>query len=115
VVGGGLAAAAPHFLPALVGQLNGRLQSLAGGDVPRLELAAWNLEDEAGRRAFLAARPRTIAVPGSARRVVYDPHKRTGVGLSRLGTSHAVALGAYAFALRALDAAAAGFPGGVVS
>ena len=46
------------------------------------------------------------------RRVVYDPHKRTGVGLSRLGTSHAVALGAYAFALRALDAAAAGFPGG---
>jgi glucokinase len=107
VWGGGRPPAAPHFLPALVGQLNGRLKSLAGGDVPRLELAAWNLEDEAGRRAFLAARPRTIAVPGSGRSVVWDPQKRTGVGLSRLGTSHAVALGAYAFALRALDAAAA--------
>jgi glucokinase len=78
---------------------------LAGGDVPRLELAAFDLEDDAGRRAFLAGRARTIAVPGSVRNAVYDPHKRTGVGLSRLGTSHAVALGAYAYALRALDAA----------
>ena len=105
VVGGGLAAAAPHFLPALVGQLNGRLQALAGGDVPRLELTAFNLESDAERRAFLAGRAVTIAVPGSARGAVYDPQKRTGVGLTRLGTSHAVALGAYAFALRALDAA----------
>jgi len=105
VVGGGLAAAAPHFLPALVGQLNGRLESLAGGEVPRLELTAWNLDDEAELREFLADRTRTVAVPGSTRRVVYDPRKRTGVGLSRLGTSHAVALGAYAFALAALDAA----------
>jgi glucokinase len=104
VVGGGLAAAAQHFLPAMVGQLNGRLQALAGGDVPRLELTAFNLEDDAERRAFLAGRPRTIAIPRSARSAVYDPHKRTGVGLTRLGTSHAVALGAYAFALRALDA-----------
>jgi glucokinase len=107
VVGGGLAAAAPHFLPAMVGQLNGRLQALAGGDVPRLELTAFNLEDDAERRAFLAGRARTIAVPGSARSAVYDPHKRTGVGLTRLGTSHAVALGAYAYALRALDATGA--------
>jgi glucokinase len=106
VVGGGLAAAAPHFLPALVGQLNGRLQSLAGSDVPRLELTAFNLEDEAERRAFLAGRARTIAVPGSPRRAVYDPYKRTGIGVTRLGTSHAVALGAYAYALRALDSAA---------
>ncbi len=107
VVGGGLAAAARHFLPALVGQLNGRLRSLGGGEVPRLELTAFNLEDDAERRAFLAGRASTIPVPGSARSAVYDPAKRTGVGLTRLGTSHAVALGAYAYALRALDAASA--------
>ena len=106
VVGGGLAAAAPHFLPAMVVQLNSRLQGLTGGDVPRLELAAFNLEDEGDRRRFLEDRTRQLAVPGSARTVLYDPHKRTGVGLSRLGTSHAVALGAYAFALNALDATA---------
>ncbi len=105
VVGGGLAAAAPHFLPALVAQLNGRLRNLAGGDVPRLELTAFNLEDGADLGRFLAGGARTIPVPGSDRRVLYDPVKRTGVGLTRLGTSRAVALGAYAFALRALDRA----------
>ena len=103
VIGGGLAAAAPHFLPALVAQLNSRLRSLAGGDVPRLELTAFDLEDAAGLARFLAGSPRTITVPGSDHRVLYDPEKRTGVGLTRLGTSRAVALGAYAFALRALD------------
>jgi glucokinase len=42
-------------------------------------------------------------VPGSDRKVAYDPLKRVGVGLSRLGTSQAVAIGAYAFALAELD------------
>jgi glucokinase len=35
----------------------------------------------------------------------YDPMARTGVGMSRLGTSEAVAIGAYAFALHKLDKA----------
>jgi glucokinase len=105
VIGGGLAAAAPHFLPALVGELNGRLHSLAGTAVPRLELTAFNLEDAGDLDRFLAGSARAIQVPGSGRTVLYDPMKRTGVGLTRLGTSHAVALGAYAFALRALDRA----------
>ena len=42
-------------------------------------------------------------MPGSGRKVAYDPLKRIGVGLSRLGTSRAVAIGAYAFALAELD------------
>jgi glucokinase len=32
----------------------------------------------------------------------YDPLQRLGVGMSRLGTSEAVAIGAYAFALKSL-------------
>jgi hypothetical protein len=35
--------------------------------------------------------------------VPYTPHKLTGLGLTRLGTSEAVALGAYAVALGRLD------------
>ncbi len=42
-------------------------------------------------------------MPGSGRKVAYDPLKRIGVGLSRLGTSQAVAVGAYSFALAELD------------
>lgn len=102
VVGGGLAGAAELFLPALIGELNGSLDRLSGGKVPRLELSAFNLEDEEERRRFVSSRAREVRVPGSNRTVLYEPEKRTGVGLSRLGTSRAVALGAYAWALKRL-------------
>jgi glucokinase len=103
VVGGGLSGAGALFLPALVAELNGTLERASGEKVPRLELSAFNLEDEDERRRFVAGKPRAVRVPGSPRTVPYDPEKRTGVGLSRLGTSRAVSLGAYAWALRRLD------------
>ena len=103
VVGGGLAGAGELFLPALVAELDGTLELISGEKVPRLETTAFNLEDEGQRRRFAAFRPREVRVPSSERTVPYDPDKRIGVGLSRLGTSRAVSLGAYAFALRKLD------------
>ena len=42
-------------------------------------------------------------MPGTTRKIGYDPMPRIGVGISKLGTSEAVAIGAYAFALRKLD------------
>jgi glucokinase len=101
VVGGGLAGAAPLFLPALITELNSKLSS-HGGTVSRLELAAFNLENGAERNAFIADASRPLSIPGSSRQVHYDSRKRTGVGVSRLGTSRAVALGAYALACRRL-------------
>jgi len=103
VIGGGLSGAGALFLPALVAELNGTLEKASGERVPRLELSAFNLEDEGERGRFLAGSPRAVRVPGSHRTVPYDPQKRTAVGLSRLGTSRAVSLGAYARALRELD------------
>jgi glucokinase len=35
--------------------------------------------------------------------VNYDSEKRIGIAISKLGTSKAVAVGAYAFALHSLD------------
>ena len=43
-------------------------------------------------------------MPGSGRKVVYDAMKRIAIGATRLGTSRAVALGAWVFALEELDA-----------
>jgi glucokinase len=68
-----------------------------------LASAAFNLDDPAQLKTFLKGETRTITVPGSKAKVQYDPLQRIGVGMSRLGTSEAVAIGAYAFALRALD------------
>ena len=55
-------------------------------------------------KKFLKGGTRTITVPGGKRKIKYDALQRLGVGVSRLGTSEAVAIGAYAFALRKLDA-----------
>jgi glucokinase len=103
VIGGGLAGAASLFLPRIVEEMNCTLQSLSGQTIPRMEVKAFNLEDEAETEVFLRGDAREIIVPGTARRVMYDPLKRVGVGLSRLGTSRAVSIGAYAFALHKLD------------
>lgn len=104
VLGGGLSGAAPLFLPAIMRELDGKMRKVGGGQVNRLELVAFNWEDEAEREAFLAGDPRIVTVPGSGRSIPYDPMKRTAIGVTRLGTSRATALGAWAFALYALDA-----------
>ena len=102
VIGGGLTGAAELFLPALVAEMNAPFETPAG-PIPRLELTAFNLEDPTARAAFVRGAASEVVVPVSGRRVAYDPFERVGVGLSRLGTSRAVALGAYAFALAELD------------
>jgi glucokinase len=103
VIGGGLSAAAPFFLPRAVAEINGTIETVGGQQIPRTELKAFNIEDEASFDAFAKGQARPITVPGSNRQVIYDPLKRIGIGLSRLGTSHAVSIGAYAFALHELD------------
>ena len=66
-------------------------------------MKAFNLDDPEDTARFLAPSVGSVPVPGTNRRVDYDPVKRMGVMTSRLGTSKAVALGAYAFALQKLD------------
>lgn len=104
VIGGGIAAAHPLFLAHLVCAMN---EPYAGYDPPLRRLAprAFNIEDPAERESFLQGEIRTVEVPGTGRRITYDSMRRIAVGISRLGTSEAVAVGAYAFALRALDTA----------
>ena len=103
VIGGGVSGSAPLFLPALVDELNSNYTAPDGKPFRRLVQVAFNLEDSAQRRKFVKGATRVVTVPGSTRKMEYDPMARIGVGMSRLGTSEAVAIGAYAFALRKLD------------
>lgn len=102
VVGGGVSGAWPLFLPALVAEMNGSYVSPGGALVKRLTPTAFNLEDPEELQAFLDGGQSEIAVPGGERRVAYRSSPRVGVGLSRLGTTEAIVLGAYAFALKRL-------------
>jgi len=103
VIGGGISAAHRLFMPALLAELNGHLGTAGGQRCGRTGLRAFDLEDPAGRAAFLRGEARMVKVPRSTRELPYDPFKRTAVGISRLGTALAVGLGAYAFALDHLD------------
>ena len=102
VIGGGMAAAHPLFLKHLVGAMNSGFDGCTP-PLRRLAPRAFNLEDTADRAAFLRGEVHEVAVPASGRRIAYDPMRRTAVGISRLGTSEAVAVGAYAFALNQLE------------
>ncbi len=104
VIGGGISAAAPLFMPALVDAMNGVYIKAGGERLRRLVATAFNFDDPAQREVFLKGEARTLVVPGGTRTAQYDPLQRTAVGISRLGTSQAVAIGAYVFAIRKLDA-----------
>jgi len=102
VIGGGVSGAWPLFLPAIVNEMNGTYKQPDGGTFRRLSQKAFNLEDPDQLAVFLKGEKRSVKVPGTSREISYDPMPRVGVGMSRLGTSEAVAIGAYAFALNKL-------------
>lgn len=103
VIGGGLSNAHRLFLPALMAALNGTYASPDGAAFRRLTAAAFDLEDESQLAQFLKGGTCEVTIPLGTRTALYDRLPRIGVGISRLGTSQAIALGAYAFALRAMS------------
>jgi len=103
VIGGGLTGAAKFFMPSIMEELNGTIEKLNGDSFPRLEMKAYNLDNENELTEFLKGNATFVNVPGTTQKVIYDSAKRIGIVLSKLGASKAIALGAYAFALNALD------------
>ncbi len=103
VIGGGISGAADLILPTVVKHLNGTIENLKGEKIPRLVSKVYNMDDAASYSEFLNWKTQTIQVPFSERRVSYSAEKKLVVGLSHLGTSKAICLGAYAFALANID------------
>jgi glucokinase len=103
VIGGGIAGAHRQFLPAIVAEMNGSYAAPNGEKFRRLIPQAFDLEDADELAVFLKGEAKELTVPGSGRHVRFDAMPRVGVGISRLGTSEATAIGAYAYALSQLD------------
>lgn len=102
VIGGGLAGAAPVFMKFLVNEMNSFYVNRKGDRYRRLIQKVYDLEDKSDLERFLKGKVSGVSIPAGERRVLYDSEKRTGVGVTKLGTSRAVSLGAYAYALRRL-------------
>ena len=98
VIGGGLSGANSLFLPKAIEIMNGKFKTITGQEIDRLETHSYNLEDKVNMKEFLSKDEVNIVVPNSKQTVVYSPHKKIAVGVSRLGTSMAVAIGAAAYA-----------------
>ena len=103
VIGGGLAGAYQLFLQKLVDEMNETFHGIDGRSLPRMEITALNLENPSELAIMLENTSREVPVPFSNRTVTWHPSRYIGVGISRLGTSKAVSVGAYAFALAQLD------------
>ena len=99
VLGGGLSGASKIFMPKVVELLNKEYPGLDGNKIPRMEISAYNLDDEHGRKDFASVTGKMIKVPFSDKEVWYDPSKKIGITATKLGTSSAVCIGAYAFAM----------------
>jgi len=103
VLGGGITAARQYIMPALFQELRSRLHTLSGDEVRRVQMQVYDLDCDREFAAFARGDMRPLQVYGSDRFVAYDPQKRIGVMISKLGASRAISVGAYAFALSMLD------------
>ena len=100
VIGGGLSNSWDLFFPTMLEKVNGFFEEPDNPKVNRLESKIFNLEDHSCIESFKSSSDTLIKIPFSDKAIVYDSTKRLGVGVSKLGASRAVALGAYAFAMK---------------
>lgn len=103
VIGGGLTAAHKYILPALFRVLRAKMKTLSGDTLQRLQFDIYNLDEEREFAQFAKGESRELKIYGYDDSIIYDPNKRIGLTISKLGASRATALGAYAFALHKID------------
>ena len=98
-IGGGLAGASEFFLPPMIDEMRRTVSTRAGASFPCLEMEVYNLTDPVERAAFLKDETTLVDVPGTGEKVIYETVRKTGVAISSLGASRAIALGAYAYSI----------------
>lgn len=104
VIGGGITSASKFIIPSMLREMRSELKTLGGDSVGRLQMNVYNLDSKEEFEKFAKGESRELNVFGSDKKVIYDPEKRTGVMISKLGASKAIAIGAYCYALHNIDA-----------
>jgi predicted NBD/HSP70 family sugar kinase len=102
VLGGGLTNANKYFLPALLKEIRSNFSTLSGETVARVQSHVYDLQNEEEFLQFAKGEQQPLTVFGSTKEVIYDPHKRIGIVISKIGADVATSLGAYAYALQNL-------------
>jgi glucokinase len=103
VIGGGITGASELYLPGVMEELNGYFEYPANNPNPRLVQKVYNIDQEKDWKAFSESKTKKVKVPWSERIVNYNDNPRVAICTSRIGTSKATSLGAYAFALNEIS------------
>ncbi|HYW96862.1 MAG TPA: ROK family protein [Bacteroidales bacterium] len=103
VLGGGITAAWDLFARDMFREINRKYKDYKGNLSDRLSFRVYDLEDEKSFPEFAGGHTAVINIPGTDKTISYDDAPRTGVGISALTASRAIAMGAYAFAMQKLD------------
>lgn len=106
VVGGGVTGAMKYIKPALLREMRSTIKTLSGDTIDRIPMRVFDLDNDDDFAIFVVGSSRQIPVPGTDTTAIYDPMKRTGIAVSKIGASKAISLGAYNYALSRLDSAA---------
>ena len=104
VIGGGITAAKKYIMPGLLAALRSKMHTLTGDELDRVQMKVYDLDDETEFAQFAKGSECRIKIYGSEEEVTYDPQKRIGVCISKMGASKAISTGAWLFALDRLDA-----------
>ncbi|MCM4157807.1 ROK family protein [Gramella sp. AN32] len=102
VIGGGISGAADIIIPSIIKHLSGKIQSFQGEKIPRIIPSIYNYDQASDRCKFLEKSFQRVKIPRLETEVIYENHKKIPIGVSRLGTNKATAIGAYYYALKAL-------------
>ncbi len=103
VIGGGITGASELYMPAVMKELSSNFHPSNTDELPRLVQRVFNLDDETESEAFFKDYSKTIAIPGSDKKISYDPIPRLAIATSQIGASKSISLGAYAFALQQIN------------
>ncbi|TJZ51748.1 ROK family protein [Sphingobacterium olei] len=102
VIGGGIMGAAKYIMPALINELKSTLTTFSGERLSRLQMEVIEADDDGNFNQAIAEGQRQIRIPNTNKKINYNPHKTTFIMKTKLGTSTAISLGAYAYALHTL-------------
>ncbi len=103
VIGGGISGAAEFIIPKAVEHLKSVIYDIEGNKYSRIIPEIFDLDNPEAFSAFVKNDENYVKVPFSSKKALYNREKRIAIGVTHLGTSEAIWLGAYALALDYLD------------
>jgi glucokinase len=103
VIGGGISGAMKYIFPSLLNELSSEYTGYNGKSYPRLCQVVYNLDDPVSLSKFCNSKENVLVVPDTGQKLYYPEEAKLGLGTSSLGTSNAIAIGAYVFALNNIN------------